>query len=61
MDTICTSDVHVYSHLDPMDTIWTKGVHVYDHLEVVARVTSRGALAVAGDGMQWCYMVRCCR
>ena len=23
------SDVHVYSHLDPMDTIWTKGVHVY--------------------------------
>ena len=54
------SDVHVYSHLDPMDTIWTKGVHVYGHLEVVARATSRDALAAAG-GMQWCYAVRFCR
>ena len=55
--TIRTSDVHVYNHLDPMDTNRTKGVHVYDHLEVVARVTSRGALAAAGGGMQWCYAV----
>ena len=61
VDTIRMSDVHVYSHLDPMDTTWTKGVHVYGHLEVVARVTSRGALAAAGGGMQWCYAVRCCR
>ena len=61
VDTIRTSDVHVYSHLDPMDTTWTKGVHVYDHLEVVARVTSRGALAAPGDGMQWCYVEHCCR
>ena len=61
VDTIRTSDVHVYSHLDPMDTTWTKGVHEYDHLEVVARVTSRGALAVAGGGMQWRYAVRSCR
>ena len=61
MDTIRTSDVHVYSHLDPMDTIWTKGVHVYGHLEVVARVTSRGALTAAGGRMQWCYAVRSCR
>ena len=60
MDTIRTSDVHVYSHLDPMDTTWTKGVHVYGHLEVVARATSRGALAAAG-GMQWCYAVRFCQ
>ena len=60
MDTIRTSDVHVYSHLDPMDTIWTKGVHVYGHLEVVARATSRGAL-MAAAGMQWCYAVRSCR
>ena len=52
MDTIRTSDVHVYSHLDPMDTIWTKGVHVYGHLEVVARATSRGALAAAGSELQ---------
>ena len=56
MDTIRTSDVHVYSHLDPMDTIWTKGVHVYGHLDPMD--TSRGALAVAGGGMQWCYAVR---
>ena len=56
-----TSDVHVYSHLDPMDTIWTKGVHVYGHLEVVARVNSRGALAAAAGGMQWCYAVRSSR
>ena len=55
------SDVHVYNHLDPMDTTWTKGMHVYDHLEVVARVTSRGALAAAGGGRQWCYAVRRCR
>ena len=61
MDTIRTSDVHVYKHLDPMDTIWTIGVHVYGHLEVVARVTSRGARAAAGCGMQWCYAVRSCR
>ena len=61
VDTIRMSDVHVYSHLDPMDTIWTKAVHVYGHLEVVARATSRGALAAAGGGMQWCYVVRSCR
>ena len=61
MDTIRTSDVHVYSLLDPMDTAWTKGVHVYGHLEVVTRVTSKGALVAAGGGMQWCYAVRCCR
>ena len=61
MDTIRTSDVHVYNHLDPMDTTWTKGVHVYGHLEVVARATSRGALAAAGGEMQWCYAVRSCR
>ena len=61
VDTIRTSDVHVYSHLDPMDTIWTKAVHVYGHLEVVARATSRGALAAAGGRMQWCYAVRSCR
>ena len=60
MDTIRTSDVYVYSHLDPMDTIWTKGVHVYGHLEVISRATSRGALAAAG-GMQWCYAVRSCQ
>ena len=52
VDTIRTSDVHVYSYLDPMDTIWTKEVHVYGHLEVVARATSRGALAAADDRMQ---------
>ncbi|VAH88761.1 unnamed protein product [Triticum turgidum subsp. durum] len=57
VDTIRMSDMHAYSHLDPMDTIWTKGVHVYDHLEVVAKVTSRGALAAADGGMQWCYAV----
>ena len=51
MDTIRTSDVHVYSHLDPMDTTWTKGVHVYDHLEVIAKGTNRGALAAADGGM----------
>ena len=61
VDTIHTSDVHVYSHLDPMDTIWTKGVRVYGHLKVVARATSRGALAAGGGGMQWCYVVRSCR
>ena len=54
-------DVHVYSHLDPMDTTWTKGVHVYGHLEVLARVTSRGTLAAAGGGLQWCYAVRSCQ
>ena len=27
VDTICTLDLHVYSHLDPMDTVWTKGLH----------------------------------
>ena len=58
VDTIRTSDVHVYNHLDPMDTIRTKEVHVYGHLEVVARATSRSALAVAGGGMQWCFAVR---
>ena len=51
MDTIRTSDVHVYSHLDPMHTTWTKGVHVYDHLEVIAKGTNRGALAAADGGM----------
>ena len=61
VDTIRTSDVHMYSHLDPMDTIGTKGVHVYCHLEVVARATSRGALAAADGGTQWCYAVRSCR
>ena len=61
MDTIRTSDVHVYSHLDLMDTTWTKGVHVYSHLEVVARATSRGALAAVDGGKQWCYAVRSCR
>ena len=52
MDIIRTSDVHVYSHLDPMDTTWTKGVHVYGHLEVVARATSKGTLAAVGGGKQ---------
>ena len=61
VDTISMSDVHVYSHLDPMDTTWTKGVHVYGHLEVVTRATSRAALAAAGGGKQWCYAVRSCR
>jgi len=61
VDTIRTLDVHVYGHLDPMDTIWTKGVHAYGHLEVVAIVTSEGALAAVGGGMQWCYAVRSCR
>ena len=61
MDTIPTSYVHVYSHLDPMDTIWTKGVHVYGHLEVVAIATSEGALAAAGDGMRRYYAARSCR
>ena len=42
MDTIRTSDMHVYSHLDPMDTIWTKGVHVYGHLEVVMALLEGG-------------------
>ena len=55
------SNVHMYSHLDPMDTIWTKGVHVYGHLEVVARATNRGTLATVGGGMQWCYAVRSCK
>ena len=44
VDTILLSDVHVYSHLDPMETIGTKG-----------------AIAAAGGGMQWCYAVRSCR
>ena len=61
MDTIRTTYVHVYSHLDPMDTSWTKEVHVYGHLEEVARATSGGALAATGGGMQWHYAVRSCR
>ena len=42
VDTIRTSDVHVYSHLDPMDTTWTKGVHVYCHLEVIVAAAGGG-------------------
>jgi hypothetical protein len=57
VDTICTPDLHVYNHLDPMDTILTKGVHVYGHLEVIAPTTSRGALAEASGGMWQRYAV----
>ena len=34
---------------------------MYGHPEVVVRATSRGALAAAGGGKQWCYAVRSCR
>jgi hypothetical protein len=47
VDTICTLDLHVYSHLDPMDTIWTKRLHECGHQEVVAIAYSEDALAMA--------------
>lgn len=53
VETVCTLDTHVYSHLDPMGTIWMKAVHVYGHLEldVVVVATSGDVLAVGGGGM----------
>ena len=51
VDIICTLNLHVYSHLDPMDTICTKELHECGPKEVVATATSEDALVVAGSGI----------
>ena len=47
---ICTAELHVYNHLDPIAQSSGCG-----DLGVVATMTSGGALMAAGGGMRWSY------